>query len=89
MEIPLELSVVWYITWLQRWVWSHSHYNNNNYNNLRPQVVKKNKYGRAVDWWGVGVVMYEMMCGDLPFDSEDHETLYQLILKVGRERYLI
>ena len=23
--------------------------------------------GRAVDWWGVGVVMYEMVVGRLPF----------------------
>ena len=27
------------------------------------QVLKDNDYGRAVDWWGVGVIMYEMMCG--------------------------
>jgi hypothetical protein len=25
------------------------------------QVLEDNDYGRAVDWWGVGVVMYEMM----------------------------
>ena len=25
--------------------------------------------GRAVDWWGVGVVMYEMVTGRLPFNS--------------------
>ena len=26
----------------------------------------------AVDWWGVGVVLYQMMCGQLPFYSRDH-----------------
>ena len=31
------------------------------------QVLEDNDYGRAVDWWGVGVVMYEMMVGRLPF----------------------
>lgn len=25
------------------------------------QVLEDNDYGRAVDWWGVGVVMYEMV----------------------------
>ena len=49
-------------------------------------MVKKNKYGRAVDWWGVGVVMYEIMSGELPFDteSEDEKALFQLIKKVGQ-----
>lgn len=45
----------------------------------------KNDYGKAVDWWGLGVVMYTMKCGHLPFHSEDHETLFQLIIKVGQE----
>lgn len=33
-----------------------------------------------MDWWGVGVVMYEMMCGRLPFYNKDHEKLFTLIL---------
>ena len=47
------------------------------------QVLEDNDYGRAVDWWGVGVVLYEMMCGRLPFYSRDHEVLFELILMVG------
>jgi len=44
------------------------------------QVLEDNDYGRAVDWWGVGVVMYEMMCGRLPFYNRDPEVLFELIL---------
>lgn len=44
------------------------------------QVLEDNDYGRAVDWWGLGVVMYEMMCGRLPFYNQDHEKLFELIL---------
>ncbi|KAF6779061.1 hypothetical protein AHF37_01535 [Paragonimus kellicotti] len=48
---------------------------------LAPEVLLDNDYGRAVDWWGLGVVMYEMMCGRLPFYSTDHEILFELILQ--------
>lgn len=33
-----------------------------------------------MDWWGVGVVCYEMISGQLPFRSRDHEELFGLIL---------
>ncbi|KAK1339538.1 hypothetical protein QTO34_020221 [Cnephaeus nilssonii] len=47
---------------------------------LAPEVLEDNDYGRAVDWWGLGVVMYEMLCGRLPFYNQDHEKLFELIL---------
>ncbi|EFP11338.1 CRE-AKT-1 protein [Caenorhabditis remanei] len=47
---------------------------------LAPEVLEDNDYGRCVDWWGVGVVMYEMMCGRLPFYSKDHNKLFELIM---------
>jgi len=43
-------------------------------------VLEDNDYGRAVDWWGTGVVMYEMMIGRLPFYNRDPELLFELIL---------
>ena len=30
---------------------------------LPPEVVCNMKYGRAVDWWGLGVVIYELLTG--------------------------
>ncbi|CAD5224739.1 unnamed protein product [Bursaphelenchus okinawaensis] len=53
---------------------------------LAPEVLDDNDYGRSVDWWGLGVVMYEMMCGRLPFYSKEHEKLFELILS-GNIRY--
>ena len=52
----------------------------NSFNFLPCQVLEDNDYGRAVDWWELGVVMYEMMCGRLPFYNQDHERLFELIL---------
>lgn len=42
-------------------------------------MLEANDYGRAVDWWEFGVVMYEMMCGCLPFDNSDHDVLFNQI----------
>uniref|UniRef100_T1JL53 non-specific serine/threonine protein kinase n=1 Tax=Strigamia maritima TaxID=126957 RepID=T1JL53_STRMM len=47
---------------------------------LAPEVLDDNDYGRAVDWWGLGVVTYEMMCGRLPFFNNDHDVLFEMIL---------
>ncbi|XP_065841545.1 RAC-gamma serine/threonine-protein kinase-like [Oscarella lobularis] len=47
---------------------------------LAPEVLEDNDYGRPVDWWGLGVVMYEMMCGRLPFYNRDHDVLFELIM---------
>lgn len=47
---------------------------------LAPEVLEDNDYGRSVDWWGVGVVMYEMIVGRLPFYNSDHDILFELIL---------
>lgn len=33
-----------------------------------------------VDWWGLGVVMYEMLVGRLPFVSYQHDVLFEKIL---------
>ena len=54
-------------------------------------MLEDNEYGWAGDWWGVGVVMYEMMCGQLPFYSRDHDVLFELILVVslGRRVYMM
>ena len=39
---------------------------------LAPEVLEDENYGREVDWWGVGVVMYEMMLGRLPFYNRNN-----------------
>lgn len=47
---------------------------------LAPEVLEDVDYGRAVDWWGVGLVLYEMMSGKLPFYNQDHEIMFENIL---------
>lgn len=38
---------------------------------LSPEVVKKERYGRPVDVWAVGVVTYALLCGTLPFGNDE------------------
>ncbi|KNC78816.1 AGC/SGK protein kinase, variant [Sphaeroforma arctica JP610] len=48
---------------------------------LAPEVLLKQPYGHAVDWWSLGVVVYEMLVGLPPFYSKNYKTLYDKILK--------
>ena len=34
---------------------------------LAPEIMKRKGYDKAVDWWSLGCVMYEMLTGKLPF----------------------
>jgi serine/threonine protein kinase len=38
-------------------------------------------HGKAVDWWTLGILIYEMNAGIDPFSDEDPMGIYQKILK--------
>ena len=48
------------------------------------QVLLDNDYGREVDWWGLGVVLFEMVCGKLPFFHKNQDDLFDAILHVSQ-----
>lgn len=45
-----------------------------------PEILKGFSYGRAADWWSVGVVSYKCATGRLPFRSQGTEELKQSII---------
>ncbi|KAI6213357.1 hypothetical protein M3Y94_00140800 [Aphelenchoides besseyi] len=48
---------------------------------LAPEILEDNDYGLSCDWWGLGVVLFELMCGRLPFYSQQHDKLFEMILR--------
>jgi protein kinase N len=57
---------------------------------LAPEVLTDTSYTRAVDWWGLGVLIYEMMVGESPFPGDDEEEVFDAIVndEVRYPRYL-
>ncbi|KAI8969746.1 kinase-like domain-containing protein [Pilobolus umbonatus] len=48
---------------------------------MAPEVLLDQRYGRAVDWWAFGILLYEMLLAQSPFRGEDEEEIFDAILQ--------
>ncbi|MBN3280715.1 PRKX kinase, partial [Polyodon spathula] len=57
---------------------------------LAPEVIQSKGHGRAVDWWALGVLIFEMLSGYPPFFDDNPFGIYQKILagKIDFPRHL-
>jgi len=48
---------------------------------LAPEILLNKGYGKGVDWWTLGILLYEMIAGIDPFNDSDPMGIYQKILR--------
>ncbi|CAG9328953.1 unnamed protein product [Blepharisma stoltei] len=47
---------------------------------LAPEIIKNEGHGQAVDFWGLGVLLYEMISGTAPFWAKTRDEMYHNVL---------
>lgn len=47
---------------------------------LAPEIILTKPYGKSVDWWSFGILMYEMNAGYPPFNSANPMKLFEKIV---------
>ncbi|KAF7261268.1 hypothetical protein EG68_01182 [Paragonimus skrjabini miyazakii] len=53
---------------------------------LAPEIILSKGYNKAVDWWALGILIYEMACGYPPFFADQPIQIYEKIV-AGKVRF--
>lgn len=48
---------------------------------LAPEIILNHGHNQSVDWWCLGIIIYEMLIGQTPFTDEDPLQIYEKIIK--------
>lgn len=48
---------------------------------LAPEMIEGSGHGKGVDWWGLGILVYEMLAGYPPFIGGNPYEIYERILE--------
>ncbi|KAM9959024.1 hypothetical protein ACTFIR_000075 [Dictyostelium discoideum] len=49
------------------------------------KVIKNSGYGKTVDWWALGIIIFEMLSGQPPFISKNPDKIFRKINKYRNE----
>ena len=53
---------------------------------MAPEIILNKGHDKAVDWWTLGILLYELFVGYPPFEGEDAMSLYKMIVS-GNAKY--
>lgn len=53
---------------------------------LAPEIITHEGHGKAVDWWSLGILIYEMIVGNPPFEGRVLSEVFAKILD-GKIRF--
>ncbi|KAI7855462.1 camp-dependent protein kinase 9 [Circinella umbellata] len=53
---------------------------------LAPEIIQSKGHGKAVDWWALGILIFEMLAGYPPFFDDNSFGIYEKIL-AGRVQF--
>merc|ERR1712036_132326 len=53
---------------------------------LAPEIIQSKGHNRAVDWWALGILIYEMLAGFPPFFDDNPFGIYEKILVIDRTK---
>ena len=47
---------------------------------IAPETLSGQKYNHAIDWWGLGIIVYRMIVGELPYPSNKNKEVGKYIV---------
>eukprot|EP01057_Protomagalhaensia_wolfi_P000305 Protomagalhaensia_wolfi_Nauph_80__304@NODE_116_length_3599_cov_9_966292_g89_i0_p2_GENE_NODE_116_length_3599_cov_9_966292_g89_i0NODE_116_length_3599_cov_9_966292_g89_i0_p2_ORF_typecomplete_len453_score69_61Pkinase/PF00069_25/2_4e74Pkinase_Tyr/PF07714_17/1_3e44Kinaselike/PF14531_6/3_4e16WaaY/PF06176_11/1_5e07Kdo/PF06293_14/7_3e07Pkinase_fungal/PF17667_1/2e06RIO1/PF01163_22/9e05APH/PF01636_23/0_0015YrbLPhoP_reg/PF10707_9/0_14ActFrag_cataly/PF09192_10/0_3_NODE_116_length_3599_cov_9_966292_g89_i01780 len=48
---------------------------------LAPEIIQSKGHGKSVDWWALGILIFEMLVGAPPFYDENPMNIYKKVLE--------
>lgn len=48
---------------------------------MAPEIIQARGHNKAVDWWSVGILLYEMLTGQPPFSGHNRQKVQKKIIK--------
>lgn len=55
---------------------------------IAPEVILRQGYGKPVDWWAMGIILYEFLVGCVPFFGDTPEELFGQVITGEQDQLL-